>query len=156
MLPQEIARRMIDCFDRGGKILICGNGGSAAETQHFAAELVGHFEKERIPLPAISLTTDTSIITAIGNDDGYDAIFGRQVYALGKRGDLLITLTTSGKSANILVAEKVALEKEMDIVRFPIKEEMESTAKCQERHLVLIHDICGLIDTHYAHDTHAI
>lgn len=149
-LSEVIAKKMIDCFENGGKVLICGNGGSSAEAQHFAAELVGHFEKPRKALPAIALTTDTSIITAISNDDGYEFVFSRQIEALGKKGDLLILLSTSGRSMNILTAQLKAQSMGIEDILFPIKSEGQSTADCQEKHLVLIHQICREIDNFYA------
>ena len=100
----------------GFKILICGNGGSAADAQHFAAELVGRFEKERKSIPCIALTTDTSILTAIGNDYGYEHIFARQVEALGEEGDVLIAISTSGQSSNIYEAGKAAKKKKLGVV----------------------------------------
>ena len=104
----EAAEMMMDTLRVGGKILICGNGGSAADSQHFAAELVGRFEKERRAWPCISLATDTSNLTAIGNDYGYDSVFSRQVQGLGRSGDLLIGISTSGNSPNIQSAVGVA------------------------------------------------
>lgn len=149
-IPLKFSQEIIDCFLRGGKILICGNGGSAAESQHFAAELIGHFELPRRALPAIALTTDTSIITAVGNDDGYDKIFSRQIEALGTGKDILFILTTSGKSKNCLEAEVTARNRGMKVRFFPMRESGETTAKCQEKHLKLIHDICRLVDNYYA------
>ncbi|HSO66697.1 MAG TPA: D-sedoheptulose 7-phosphate isomerase [Desulfatirhabdiaceae bacterium] len=104
----EAAEMMIKTLCEGGKILVCGNGGSAADAQHFAAELVGRFEKERQAWPCISLATDTSNLTAIGNDYGYDAVFSRQVQGLGRSGDLLIGISTSGNSPNIQAAVQTA------------------------------------------------
>ena len=106
----EIAKRIKE----GNKILLCGNGGSAADCQHIAAELVGRFKVERAPLPAIALTTDTSILTAVGNDYSFDRIFERQVQALGREGDVLLAISTSGKSRNVLLAVEKA--KEMGIL----------------------------------------
>src|SRR3990167_7729384 len=107
-IVDRFSKDIIDCFERGNKILICGNGGSAAEAQHFSSELVGHFEIKRKALPAIALTTDSSTLTAIGNDDGYENVFSRQVEALGNKGDILFILSTSGKSQNCLKAEVIA------------------------------------------------
>jgi len=106
---------MIDCLRNKKKIMICGNGGSAAQAQHFAAELVGRFENERKAIPCISLTTDTSNLTALGNDYGVDVIFKRQVEALGSSGDVLICLTTSGTSQNLIEAIKMARDKTLAI-----------------------------------------
>ena len=100
----EAAQMMINCLMNDGKILVCGNGGSAADAQHFAAEMTGRFEKERMELAAIALTTDTSALTAIGNDYGFDHIFSKQVRALGRPGDILMGISTSGNSANIIEA----------------------------------------------------
>ena len=106
----EVARAMALSLAAGGKILFCGNGGSAADAQHFAAELVNRFMMERPPLPAIALTTDTSALTAIGNDYSFDQIFSKQVQALGRPGDVLIGISTSGRSANVNEALRVGLE----------------------------------------------
>ena len=108
---KKICSKVIECLKNGNKILICGNGGSAADSQHFAAELIGRYKLERASLPAISLTTDTSIITAIGNDYGYDKIFSKQVEGLAQSGDILIGISTSGNSQNILEAYNVAKSK---------------------------------------------
>src|SRR3954470_21670264 len=107
---------MFSALSNGNKILVCGNGGSAADAQHFAAELVGRFERERFPLPAMALTTDTSIMTAVGNDYSYKEIFSKQVQAFGQAGDVLLAISTSGNSANVLAAAEAALEREMRIV----------------------------------------
>jgi len=101
-----LAKPLIECFDRGGKVLICGNGGSAAHAQHFAAELMVRYKKDRHPLPAIALTTDTSVLTAIANDFGFEHVFSRQIEALANGNDLLVTFSISGESPNI----KKALE----------------------------------------------
>ncbi|MDB5755915.1 MAG: phosphoheptose isomerase, partial [Massilia sp.] len=107
---------MFGALSNGNKILACGNGGSAADCQHFAAELVGRFERERFPLPALALTTDTSIMTAVGNDYSYREIFSKQVQAFGQAGDVLLAISTSGNSANVLAAVEAALEREMRVV----------------------------------------
>src|SRR6476469_8872220 len=107
---------MFTALSNGNKILACGNGGSAADCQHFAAELVGRFERERLPLLAVALTTDTSIMTAVGNDYSYNEIFSKQVQAFGQAGDVLLALSTSGNSANVLAAVDVAIERDMRIV----------------------------------------
>ena len=110
-LPRFVAHgvvAMTDCLRAGGKIMACGNGGSAADAQHFAAELIGRFERERQELAAIALTTDTSILTAIGNDYSYDDIFSKQVRGLGKSGDILIGISTSGNSKNVVKAIEAA------------------------------------------------
>lgn len=104
----QAAEIMLQCLMNDGKILACGNGGSAADAQHFAAEMTGRFEKERMELAAVALTTDTSALTAIGNDYGFDHVFSKQVRALGRPGDVLIGISTSGNSANIITAIEAA------------------------------------------------
>ncbi len=165
-LSQPIAQAielMFGALSNGNKILACGNGGSAADCQHFAAELVGRFERERFPLPAMSLTTDTSIMTAVGNDYSYREIFSKQVQAFGQAGDILLAISTSGNSANVLAAVEAALEREMRVVLLTGKDGGEiariltdadvnicvphtRTARIQEVHLVTIHCICDGID----------
>ncbi len=152
------------CLLAGNRILICGNGGSAADAQHFSAELLNRFEMERPGLPAIALTTDTSTLTSIANDYHYDEIFSKQVRALGQPGDLLVTITTSGGSRNILRAIEAAQEKEMQVLLLSGRdggeaaqrladEDLEirvpgrSTARIQEVHILALHCICDLIDT---------
>ncbi|MBD8531723.1 MULTISPECIES: phosphoheptose isomerase [unclassified Massilia] len=154
---------MFGALSNGNKILACGNGGSAADCQHFAAELVGRFERERFPLPAIALTTDTSILTAVANDYSYREIFSKQVQAFGQAGDILLAISTSGNSGNVLAAVEAALEREMRIVAFTGKDggalaklltdadvhinvQHSRTARIQEVHLVAIHAICDGID----------
>ncbi len=148
----------------GGKVLACGNGGSAADAQHFAAEFVGRFERERPELGAIALTTDSSIITAIANDYSYDHIFSKQVRALGQAGDVLLAITTSGNSSNVLAAIQAAHEREMTVVALTGKGggkmgqalretdvhicvPHDRTARIQEVHLLTIHCICDGVDT---------
>lgn len=147
----------------GGKVLACGNGGSAADAQHFSAEFVGRFERERPELAAIALTTDTSIITAVGNDYSYDAIFSRQVRALGQPGDVLIAITTSGNSGNVLAAIEAAHARDMVVVGLSgrnggkmakalrdtdvhICVPHERTARIQEVHILALHCICDAVD----------
>jgi len=154
---------MFSALSNGNKILACGNGGSAADAQHFAAELVGRFERERFPLPAISLATDTSILTAVANDYSYREIFSKQVQAFGQAGDVLLAISTSGNSANVMAAIEAALEREMRVVALTGKTggaigkmltdadvhicvPHERTARIQEVHLVTIHCICDGID----------
>ncbi|MDY7546292.1 phosphoheptose isomerase [Glaciimonas sp. CA11.2] len=154
---------MFSALSNGNKILCCGNGGSAADSQHFAAELVGRFERERLPLPAMALSTDTSIITAIANDYSYNEIFSKQVQAFGQAGDVLLAFTTSGNSANILAAIDVALERDMRVVALTgkgggaINQRLtdadvhicvphDRTARIQEVHLLTIHCLCDGID----------
>ena len=144
MTAKSIAKELIACFKRGNKLMICGNGGSAAEAQHFAAELVGNFEQKRQALSAIALTTDTSILTAIANDFNFTYIFTRQVEALGKEDDILILLSTSGKSHNVISAKVTAEERGLKVIDFPRKG--NSTAKIQEYQLKLIHDVCRITE----------
>jgi D-sedoheptulose 7-phosphate isomerase len=166
LLAQPISQAielMFNALSNGNKILACGNGGSAGDAQHFAAELVGRFERERFPLPAISLSTDTSIITAIGNDYSFNEIFSKQVQALGQAGDILLAISTSGNSANVLAAVEAALEREMRVVALTGKDGGKlgkllteadvhinvphaRTARIQEVHLVAIHSICDGLD----------
>jgi D-sedoheptulose 7-phosphate isomerase len=166
LLAQPISQAielMFNALSNGNKILACGNGGSAGDAQHFAAELVGRFERERFPLPAIALTTDTSIITAVGNDYSFNEIFSKQVQAFGQAGDILLAISTSGNSANVLAAVEAALEREMRIVALTGKDGGKlgqmltdadvhinvphaRTARIQEVHLVAIHSICDGLD----------
>jgi D-sedoheptulose 7-phosphate isomerase len=151
-----IAKRL----EMGYKVLICGNGGSAADSQHFAAEIVGRFEKNRKAFPAIALTTDTSALTAIGNDYGFDEIFSRQVEALGQKGDILIGISTSGNSPNVIKAVEKAKELNLFTVGFLGKDggrlkdivdkafivKHNNTARIQEVHLTLEHTLCKIIE----------
>lgn len=154
---------MFTALSNGNKILACGNGGSAADSQHFAAELVGRFERERLPLPAMALTTDSSIMTAVGNDYSFREIFSKQVQAFGQNGDVLLAFSTSGNSENVLAAIDVALERDMRVVAMTGKGggkiakilteadvhicvPHERTARIQEVHLLAIHCICDGID----------
>ena len=144
----------------GNKILACGNGGSAAEAQHFVAELVGRFLTEREPLAGIALTVDTSVLTAIGNDYGYDEVFARQVKGIGNPGDVLLAISTSGRSPNVLTALAAARERglvtialvgaesntELDECDLVITIPDPSTPRIQEMHLVVLHLICELVD----------
>jgi D-sedoheptulose 7-phosphate isomerase len=151
---------MVAALRRGGKILVCGNGGSASDSQHFAAELVGRFERERRALASIALTTDTSILTAIGNDCGYDRVFARQVEAVGRVGDVLLGISTSGGSRNVLEAFGVAKSGGLATVALTgrdggvvgaaadihINVPSPSTARVQEVHRTLMHAMCELIE----------
>ncbi len=146
-----------------GKVLACGNGGSAADAQHFAAELVGRFEMERMGLAGIALTTDTSALTAIANDYDFNRVFSKQVEALGRSGDVLLAISTSGNSANIIAAIEAAHERDMRVVALTGKDggqiahilqdhdillnvAHQRTARIQEIHILLIHAICDGID----------
>lgn len=157
---EEAAKIIIDAFESGHKLLIFGNGGSAADAQHIAAELVNRFKMDRNPLPALALTTDTSIITSAGNDYGFETIFAKQVKALAKRGDILLGISTSGKSKNVLEAIKTGKEigacsigllgcgggtigEEVDI---NITVPSNDTPRIQESHITIAHIICGLIE----------
>ena len=166
MLARPIAQAVtaiVGCITGGGKVLACGNGGSASDAQHFAAEFVGRFERERPGLAAIALTTDTSIITAIGNDYSFEAIFAKQVEALGAPGDVLLALSTSGNSANVVAAVHAAHAKEMSVVALTgrgggkIRELLldtdvyicvphERTARIQEVHILSLHCLCDAVD----------
>ncbi len=154
---------MTQCLLSGGKIMACGNGGSAGDAQHFAAELVGRFEAERQELAAIALTTDSSILTAVGNDYAFSQIFSRQVRALGHAGDLLLAVSTSGNSGNVIEAIKAAHEHDMTVIALTGKGggeighlladrdihlcvPAERTARIQETHLLIIHCLCDGID----------
>ena len=150
---------MFTALSNGNKILACGNGGSAADCQHFAAELVGRFERERLPLPALALTTDTSILTAVGNDYGFREVYAKQVQAFGQSGDVLLALSTSGNSANVVAAIEAAVERDMRIIALTgkgggVMGELMSdadvhicvphdrTARIQEVHALTIHILC--------------
>jgi D-sedoheptulose 7-phosphate isomerase len=154
---------MFTALSNGNKILACGNGGSAADCQHFAAELVGRFERERLPLPALALTTDTSILTAVGNDYGFREVYAKQVQAFGQSGDVLLALSTSGNSANVVAAIEAAVERDMRIIALTgkgggVMGELMSdadvhicvphdrTARIQEVHALTIHILCDGID----------
>lgn len=149
-----------EALQQGKKVLFCGNGGSAADSQHLAAEFVGRFQKERNGLPAIALTVDTSILTAVANDYGYDTVFARQVQALGAEGDVLVGLSTSGNSRNVLAAIEAAKKKGMRCIGLTAQgggkmaEECDIcmaipcdiTARAQEMHILIGHILCELVD----------
>ncbi len=154
---------MVSCLKAGGKILSCGNGGSAGDSQHFAAELVGRFERERAELAAIALTTDSSILTAVGNDYSFDEIFSKQVRALGKSGDILFAISTSGNSKNVIAAIEAAHLKGMRVVGMTgrnggkiaslmhaddvlLNVDSQVTTRIQEVHLLMLHCLCDAID----------
>jgi D-sedoheptulose 7-phosphate isomerase len=154
------ARTVIDAYKAGNKVLLAGNGGSAADAQHIAAELTGRFLKEREALPAIALTTDTSILTAVSNDYGFEYTFSRQIEALGKKGDVLMAITTSGSSTNILKAIETAHAKNMHVIiltgkngaSLQNKRDMvitvpsDKTPRIQEAHITIEHIICYLVE----------
>ena len=158
---------MLDTLDNGGKLLLCGNGGSATDAMHFSAELLVRFQKERKALPAVALVSDTATLTATGNDYAFDQIFSRQIEALAASGDHLVVITTSGNSPNILNA--FAASRAMQGVRvtaltgrdggtlasmldqgdYELRVPSDSTARIQEAHAIIIHCFCDLIDQHY-------
>jgi D-sedoheptulose 7-phosphate isomerase len=162
--PIEAAiRLMADSLRAGGKVMACGNGGSAADSQHFAAELLNRFEKERPPLAAIALTTDTSTLTSIANDYAYDQVFAKQVQALGRGGDVLLAISTSGSSPNVIAAIAAAHARGVRVVALTGKSggtiagllrsddihlcvPADRTARIQEVHLLTIHCLCDGID----------
>lgn len=157
---EEVSKHCVAALNGGNKILLAGNGGSAADSQHIAGELVSRFAFDRPGLPAIALTTDTSILTAIGNDYGYENLFKRQVEALGEAGDIFIGYSTSGSSPNILNALEVCKEKSITTVGltgnktgsmntlcdFLFEVGSSNTPKIQEGHAIIGHTICGLIE----------
>jgi len=161
---EQAARHMVHCLTQGGKILACGNGGSAADSQHFASEMVNRFEQERPGLAALALTTDTSTLTSIANDYAYDQVFARQVKALGQPGDILLAISTSGNSPSVLQAVAAAHARSMHVIALTgrsgggLAEQMtdhdvflcvpaESTARIQEVHLLIIHCLCDAVDS---------
>lgn len=160
----EIAGKiMVHSLLNGGKILSCGNGGSAGDAQHFSSEMLNRFERERPSLPAIALTTDTGTLTSISNDYSYNDVFSKQIRALGQAGDILLAISTSGNSRNVINAMEAALSKDMLIVGLTGKDGGEmaglfgandveirvpsnTTARIQEVHLVVLHSLCDYID----------
>jgi len=159
---QSLAQTALSVYRKGGKVLLAGNGGSAADAQHIAAELVGRFYIDRPALPAIALTTDTSILTAVGNDYGYEAVFARQVAALGRSGDLFIGISTSGRSPNVLAALTEA--RRLGLITAGLtgaggqamSEHCDHllmvpslcTPRIQEGHILLGHILCALVESH--------
>lgn len=158
----EVAKVASSTIKAGHKIMLCGNGGSAADSQHIAAELIGRFEKERRSMAAIALTTDTSALTAIGNDYGYDQVFARQVEGLGQSGDLLIGISTSGNSKNVVKAMEVAQSKGIRTVAlvgdkpegamqavadYVLAAPSTNTARIQECHILIMHTLCQLVES---------
>lgn len=157
------AQTITQCFLNGGKVLSCGNGGSAGDAQHFSSEMLNRFEMERPGLPAVALTTDSSTITSIANDYSYSQIFSKQVTALGQAGDVLLAISTSGNSENVNLAIDAAHERDMIVIALDgksggemtnklslndveIRVPSDSTARIQEVHLLVIHCLCDLID----------
>ncbi len=165
-LAPEVARAgvaLARALQAGGKLLLCGNGGSAADSQHIAAELVGRLERERPGLPAIALTVDTSALTAIGNDYAFDRVFSRQVEALGRPGDVLLGISTSGNSRNVLEAMKVARARGLAVIAltgrdggemgrslgpgdFHLNVAHPRTMRIQEVHILALHALCDVVD----------
>jgi D-sedoheptulose 7-phosphate isomerase len=160
----DAAKMVIGCLHEGGKILLCGNGGSAADAQHIAAELTGRYVKKRAGLAAVALTTDTSALTAITNDYGFDRVFARQVEALARPGDVLVGISTSGNSPNVILAVKNAktagcrtigwtgrtggeLAKSVDLL---LAVPCEETARIQEMHILIGHILCEIVDEQFA------
>jgi DnaA initiator-associating protein len=166
VLPPSIEKAgqmMVEALIRGNKILSCGNGGSAGDAQHFSSELLNRYERDRPSLPAMALTTDTSTLTSIANDYSYDEVFSKQVRALGQQGDILLAISTSGNSRNVIKAMEAALARDMTIIALTGKDGGEMagflnendveirvpsnrTARIQEVHLLVIHNLCEMID----------
>ena len=162
---EQVAVLLLATLREGRSLLACGNGGSALQAQHLVAELVGRFRRERRPLPALALSTDAGVVTGIGNDYGYDQVFARQVRALGRPGDLLLALSTSGNSANVLMACETAREVGIRTVGFcggggrlpgcvdaALSVPSHDTARIQECHLLLIHLLCERVDAELGSD----
>ncbi len=157
---ETAAKLLMETFARGNKILLCGNGGSAADAQHIAAEFVVRYEKKRRALPAIALTTDSSILTAHANDFDFDSVFARQIEALGNSGDTLIAISTSGNSKNIIQAAQLARAKNLnvialtgetggaliDVANLTITVPSNVTARIQETHILIGHYWCGVVE----------
>ena len=159
----DAVQALVGCITGGGKVFACGNGGSASDAQHFAAEFIGRFERERPGLAAIALTTDSSILTAIGNDYDFNSIFSKQVQALGAPGDVLLAISTSGNSGNVLSAALAAQAKDMTVIALTgrnggkLREALtetdvhicvphERTARIQEVHVLVVHCLCDAVD----------
>jgi len=159
----DAVNAVVGCITAGGKVLACGNGGSASDAQHFAAEFIGRFERERPGLAAIALTTDSSVLTAIANDYDFTQVFAKQVQALGAPGDVLIALSTSGNSANVLAAVDAARARDMTVIALTgrgggkLRDKLletdvhicvphERTARIQEVHILALHCLCDAVD----------
>jgi D-sedoheptulose 7-phosphate isomerase len=163
----EAALLIMGCLRNGGKVLFFGNGGSAADAQHLAAELVGRFVRERAGLPAIALTTDSSILTAVGNDYGFEQVFARQIQALGQPGDVAVAISTSGNSANVLEGVKEAKKRNLKTIGLTGKDggtlaqqadvvitiPSTNTARIQECHIAIGHLFCELVDADFGEST---
>jgi D-sedoheptulose 7-phosphate isomerase len=160
----DAAAAIVDAIRGGGKVLVCGNGGSAADAQHMAGEMVVRYAKARKPFPAVALTTDTSVLTAQANDERFDSVFARQVEALGKPGDVLVAISTSGDSPDVIEAAKAARAMKMKVVGLtgaggdslarlsdvPIMVPSRSTPRIQEVHITVIHALCELVEEELA------
>jgi D-sedoheptulose 7-phosphate isomerase len=160
----RLADILIQSLESGGKILFCGNGGSAADSQHLAAELLGRYKRNRRALSAAALTTDTSVLTAVGNDYGFETVFSRQVEAFGRKGDVLIGISTSGRSPNVVRAMEKARELGLTVCAFLGKDAgpmdgiadwsihipSDETARVQECHITIGHIVCDLVEAHFA------
>jgi len=163
---ERVAEALVEALRRGGKVLVFGNGGSAADAQHLAAELVGRFRRPRRGLPAIALTTDSSALTSIGNDFGFDQVFARQVEALGTGGDVVLAISTSGGSANVLAGVKTARRLGLTVigltggsggalakaVDMAIIAPSDVTARIQECHAAVVHALCEAVDEAFAEE----
>lgn len=159
----KVVCKSIESIDSGNKLMFCGNGGSASDSQHLSAEFVGRFVKDRKPLPAISLTTDTSCLTCVSNDYSFDEVFSRQVHAIGQKGDVLFVISTSGNSRNLLSAAKAAKDNGIFVVgllgndggllsaicdvNLVVKSQV--TARIQEAHILIGHSLCQAIESKY-------
>ena len=160
---QTIIEKIIECLKLGGKIMICGNGGSAADAQHMAAEFIGRFKRNRKPFASIALTTDTSVLTSLGNDFGFSQIFARQIEGLGNKQDILILISTSGNSPNLVKAAQAARAKKICTIAILGKDggklkkrvdlslvvNCDDTARIQEAHSLIIHTICELVEDRF-------
>ena len=156
----KVADLIANAFNKGNKLLVCGNGGSASDAQHFAAELIGRFKKDRPSLPAMALNTDTSAITAIANDFSYETVFARQIQGIGNKEDILLAISTSGNSRNILEAVKAAKKKKLVTIGLTGKNaslvssksdycifvSSKETSHIQELHIIVLHILCILIE----------
>jgi D-sedoheptulose 7-phosphate isomerase len=161
---EKTAKTIISCIEKGGIIYICGNGGSAADAQHIAGELVGRFLRRRKALPAVAISTDTSVITSIANDYGFENVFAKQVEGLVKKQDCLWALSTSGSSSNVVKAAELAKKRGAKVIAFTGKKnsrlekivdvclcsENKKTFAVQEMHQLAYHIICGLVEQHFA------
>jgi D-sedoheptulose 7-phosphate isomerase len=158
---ERAASIVVDCLKSGGKVLACGNGGSAADAQHFTAEIVGRFSRDRAALAAVTLSADTSVLTAVANDSGFEQVFARQVEGIGVRGDVLLAISTSGRSPNVLLAIETARRQGMQVIALigrklnPTLESCEvciavpseSTPRIQELHSAILHALCDRVES---------